>query len=239
MQPVTLDDLFTTVPEATSDGVPVTHALAPHDPARFPITAARYNQVDTELAGLRSSLGPEAEDVLRGEHALDLALSTDNSTRTAEADLRVVTDAADELQRQRLDDGSPRHAHRARGERPAQLPEHAPQLAVSVRVHLESAKLLFPNGSDQLIVLPPGEQHRAVHRRGTRVGDVPDDDHAHVGRRQPELRPARRASRSRSAVFSGIGVALTIGALLFLALVGEPLPAHAPRPRAATRHAAP
>ena len=123
VQPVTLDDLFTTVPEATSDGVPVTHALAPHDPARFPITAARYNQVDTELAGLRSSLGPEAEDVLRGEHALDLALSTDNSTRTAEADLRVVTDAADELQRSVSTDGSPRHAHRARGERPAQLPE--------------------------------------------------------------------------------------------------------------------
>jgi len=216
VQPVTLDDLFTTVPEATSDGVPVTHALAPHDPARFPITAARYNQVDTELAGLRSSLGPEAEDVLRGEHALDLALSTDNSTRTAEADLRVVTDAADELQRSVSTTGR-RVTLTAREANVPLSFLNRTATPVSVRVHLASEKLLFPNGSDQLIVLPPGEstEQFAVEARasGTFTMTVmltSADGNLSMG-------PPERVTIA-SAAFSGAGAALTIGALLFLAL---------------------
>ena len=98
-----------------------------------------------------------------------------------------------------------------------------------MRVHLDSAKLTFPDGADQDVTLKPGSTTIRVQRRGTRVGHVPDDDR--VTSRDGRLafgapvrsrcgRPCSAAGRSGSP----------IAALVFLAgVVGQPLPpdAHA------------
>ena len=227
VQPVTLDSLFANVPQATSDGAPVTHALAPHDPARFPIPAARYNRVQSELAGLRSALGPDDPDVLRGEHALDLALSTENSTAQAEDDLAVVTTAADELQRSVSTTGRRVTLTARKANVPLSFVNQT-ATPVTVRVQLASEKLLFPNGSDQVLVLPPGTSTEQFAVEARASGTFTHDGDAHLRRRQSPHgtadaghdRVGRVQRRRRGVDDRRAGVPR--------AVVGEPLPPHAP-----------
>ena len=88
---------------------------------------------------------------------------------------------------------------------------------VTVHVHLASEKLLFPDGADQVLVLPEGTttQRFAVEARASgtftmTVSLATGDGVVPLG--EPEKVSVR------SAVFSGAGAALTVGALLFLAL---------------------
>ena len=142
--------------------------------------------------------------MLRGEHALDLALSTDNSTRSAEADLACRHRRRRRAATQRLDDGSPRHAHRAEANVPLSFLNRT-ATPVSVRVHLASAKLLFPDGSDQLIVLPPGEstEQFAVEARASgtftmTVTLASADGNLRIGPPDPRHDRVRRCSAARA-----------------------------------------
>ena len=87
---------------------------------------------------------------------------------------------------------------------------------IRVKVHLDSPKLIFPDGPDFVFPLPIGHFTRrfAVEARAsgtfamTITLESPDGS--------VQLGPPTRVT-IRSAVFSGIGIALTLGALLFLA----------------------
>ncbi len=86
---------------------------------------------------------------------------------------------------------------------------------VSVRVELASSKLLFPDGRSRVVTLPPGNhtERFAVEARtsGTftmTVALVSEDGRLPIG-------PPTRLT-VRSAVFSGAGAALTVGAIVFL-----------------------
>jgi hypothetical protein len=216
VQAARLDDLFTSVPEAAVDGNAVTRALAPHEPGEFPITSGRYDQAQRALAGLRSSVGPSDPAVVASVHALDLSLSTDNSSREAEADLAVVDAAAGELQ----ENVSPVARRVTLTARRADVPitfVNQTGRPVRVRVQLASGKLLFPTGAEQFLDLPPGEstERFAVEARASgtftmNVSLTSADGNLRLGT------PARVTVRS--TVFSGAGAALTAGALLFLAL---------------------
>jgi hypothetical protein len=213
---VRLDDLFASVPEAEFDGTPITRALAPHEPADFPITFGRYEQAQRELAGLRSSVGPSDPAVVASAHALDLALSSYNSSRQAEADLAVVDTAAATLQENVSADGRRVTLTARRADVPITFVNRTAR-PVRVRVQLASGKLLFPAGAEQLLDLPPGQstERFAVEARtsGTFTMNVTltsADGNLRLGT------PARVSVRS--TVFGGAGAALTAGALLFLAL---------------------
>ena len=84
-------------------------------------------------------------------------------------------------------------------------------------MRLDSEKLLFPDGNEQAVELPVGTSTHpfAVEARasGTFTMSVTlttGDGTQNIG--------APTSVTVRSAAFSGIGAALTIGALLFLAL---------------------
>jgi Family of unknown function (DUF6049) len=216
VRPVTLDTLLTSVPQATNDGAPVLRPLAPHDPAEFPISTARFRDTQRELGGLRSSFGPEDPVVVQGEHALDLALSTDNSPEEAAADLAVVTDATTALQA-----GVSTTANRVTlTARKAKVPitfVNDTGKPVRVRVQLASEKLLFPGGAAQVIDLPDGSstEQFAVEARASgtftmTVSLATADGNVRISE------PTRISVRS--AAFSGAGAALTVGALIVLAL---------------------
>ena len=68
-----------------------------------------------------------------------------------------------------------------------------------------------------MLHLTPAEHDRAFRRRDARLGDLPAERLGHhaVTARLPLQRPRYTV---RSTVFSGVGVFLTIGAGLFLAI---------------------
>jgi hypothetical protein len=99
IRPVTLDQLFTSVPAATRDDEPVVRSLAPHAPAPFPISAAAYSNAQEEQAALQSTVSASDPDIAAGAQGLRLALSTDNTPAQANADLAVVSDALSDIQK--------------------------------------------------------------------------------------------------------------------------------------------
>jgi hypothetical protein len=151
-----------------------------------------------------------------GEHALDLALSTENSTREAEADLAVISTAANELQRSVTADARRVTLTARKANVPLSFVNQTAR-PVRVRVELASEKLLFPAGSVQLLDLPPGEstEQFAVEARASGTFTMT----VSLSSADGTLRLGAPARVSvRSAVFSGAGAALTVGALCFLAL---------------------
>jgi hypothetical protein len=216
VQPVTIDDLFTGIPAAAKDDVPIAHELAPHDPAPFPVTAAEYRNAQVVLASVRSSVGAQDPGVQHGQQALRLALSTENSTARAHADLAVITSTANALQ-QGISTAERRVTVTARK---ADIPisfVNRTGKPVTVRVHLASEKLLFPDGADRVVPLTEGEttERFAVEARASgsftmTVTLTSADGGLRIS--------APQKVSVRSAVFSGAGAALTVGALLFLAV---------------------
>ena len=91
-----------------------------------------------------------------------------------------------------------------------------PPRDVTVRVHLESAKLLFPKGADQSVTLKPGSNtiRFTVEARASGTFPMKISVTSPNGRLQfgaPVLVTVR------SAVFGGWAVGVTVVALLFLA----------------------
>ncbi len=216
IRPVTLDQLFTSVPAATRDDNPVVRNLAPHEPAPFPVSAAAYSTAQEEQAALQSTVGANDPDIAVGAQGLRLALSTDNTPAQANADLAVISDALAAVQNGVSTTGRRVTVTARRADIPLSFLNQTGK-PVTVRVHLASEKLLFPDGADKVLDLPEGTttQRFAVEARtsGTftmTVSLATGDGVVPLG--EPE-----RVS-VRSAVFSGAGAALTVGALLFLAL---------------------
>jgi hypothetical protein len=87
---------------------------------------------------------------------------------------------------------------------------------IHVRVHLDSPKLIFPDGPNVLLDLPIGHYTKAIHVEARASGTFTLTVTLESADGSVQLGPPTRVT-IRSAVFSGIGIGLTIGALLFLA----------------------
>jgi Family of unknown function (DUF6049) len=213
---VTLDTLFESVPARTGETGPVVRELAPITPEPFPITGSEFGAANGELSALRSTLGAQDPAIARGERALDLALSSANTPAQAQADLDIVHDALDALDATIFTTERRVTLTARRADVPLSF-ENLSGKPVTVRVRLDSEKLLFPNGNEQTVELPVGTSTHpfAVEARasGTFTMSVTlttGDGASIIG--------APASVTVRSAAFSGIGAALTVGALLFLAL---------------------
>jgi hypothetical protein len=216
IRPVTLDDVFTNISAATDDSEPVVHQLAPLDAAPLPVPAAEYMAASAQLASLRSALGAQADDVVRGEQALRLALSSEGSTSQARTNLGYITSATEALQGGVSTTGRRVTVTARKADIPISFVNRTGK-PVTVVVHLASEKLLFPDGADRTLKLAEGDttERFAVEARASgtfpmTVTMTSPDGNLRIGGPQ-------RVS-VRSAVFSGAGAALTAGALLILAL---------------------
>ncbi len=216
LQPSTLDTLFAEVPAETRDDEPVVHALEPHEPAAFPVTGATYATSQARLSSLRATLGPTDTDVQQGERALVLALSTDNTAAEAAADLHVI----DEAVAKTTAGVSTNHKRVTLTAREADVPlsfQNTSGKPVTVRVRLASAKLEFPEGSDRVITVPEGNSTESFRIEARASGTFPMTVFITSPDGRLAFGPPTRIT-VRSAVFSGVGAALTVGALLFLLL---------------------
>jgi len=180
------------------------------------VTGADYVDAKSALAALESSIDPTSPGFDQGERALLLALSTAQSSETAAEQLAVIDAGV-----QQLNAGITTTRKRVTlTSRKADVPlsfRNDTGRPVRVRVNLDSTKLLFPDGDEFVLDLPEGNsvERFAVEARTSGTFTMTVTLTTEDGR-LPIGAPTRVTVRS--AVFSGVGAALTVGALIFLAL---------------------
>jgi len=223
VRPATLDTLFQEVAPAETDGVPLQRGLAPLPANRqLPLAASDYDAAQRELTAYEAMVGRKDPTVAAGRRALLLALSTDNTPEEAAAYLATIGHRLDALTGGIFTTAKTITLTARRASLPLSFVNNTGRADLRVRVHLESPKLLFPKGSDVVITLPLGHWTAPTDRRapfpviartsGTFAMTITLES---ADGSLPLGAPTRVTIRS--AVFSGIGIGLTLGALVFLA----------------------
>lgn len=195
---------------------PLVRRLAPIDPGRLAFSASEYADVRAQLVSFASVVGGDDPLIARGEEALRVAPSRLLDDDEARGELGLVRGGvASVLSEVRATDKTVTLTS-SEAEIPVSF-VNGTEEPVSVRMHLESSKLLFPAGESQDITLPPGNttmqipvEARASGTFTMTVTLASVDGYLTLGE------PAR--IRVRSTVFSGMGAFLTGGAAAFLVL---------------------
>jgi len=221
LDPVVVDQLLDQVPPATGDdGAPVVRELEPYAPPAPPVTPATFLDAAGRLGGLRSLIGSGDLRIARGDKALRIALSSawvgGAGRLRAQAELGVIDQSIDEvLSRIRVPVGSTVTLTARKGKIPVTFLNETDR-TIRVKVTLESDKLFFPDGAEREVELPP---------RNTTVGFTVESRASGtfplvltVTSVDEELVIQSTRVRVRSTFVSGVGVFLTVGAALFLAV---------------------
>jgi hypothetical protein len=218
VEPMHLDEFFSTVSNEQVRGLDVERRLQPMVAPATPISAADYGQAISRLEAFRQVVGTNDPAVKAGEQALLVALSTAMSPERARSELGKI-DAAVRSFTSGISTDAKRVTLTAKRARVPLSFMNAldPPRDVTVRVHLGSTKLVFPAGADQVVTLKPGNntiqfdvEARASGTFPMTIGVTSPDGGLEFGA------PVRVTVRS--AVFGGYAVALTVAALIFLAL---------------------
>ena len=220
VKPATLDTLFAEVPPATTDAGPLQRQLAPTSPPKpLPLHQSEYDNAVRRLAAYAAIVGkPNDPSVEAGRQALLLSLSTENTRSEALAYLDTISIKLHTLTSGITTTVKTLTLTARRADLPLSFQNNTGR-AVSVKVHLDSPKLIFPKGPDVILTLPVG--HTTAKRNQFPVEARASGTFAMTITLEspdgsiPFGAPTRVTIRS--AVFSGIGIALTLGALLFLA----------------------
>lgn len=219
LAPTSLDDIFTQVPPAGGDD-PRVRTLASVSARPAPVTAASFFGTERQLDALASMIGAQDPTIARGREALLLSLADAApepvARRRGTAQLAgidaTVHDFATGVQ-------APQGRTVTLTSRTAEIPVsllNTTGRPVDVRVRLESQKLTFPDGPEQVLTLQPRNttlrftvEARASGTFPLRVSVTSEDGVL-------ALQQARYTVRS--TVVSGMGIFLTISAGLFLAI---------------------
>jgi hypothetical protein len=217
VQPATLDDLFGSVSTEQSFGSNVQRRLTPATPEPPPVDPAEYEATADELAAYREVAGPADPIVVNGRLALLTSLSTNISPERAHAALAKVNDEIHAYTSSVTADEKRITLTSRRADVPLTFENNLrPARPVKVRVHLDSAKLTFPNGADQEVTLKPGSNTIRFSVEARASGTFPMT----ITVTSPNGRLAFGEPVQvsvRSAVFGGWAGWLTIAALVFLA----------------------
>ncbi len=217
VEPATLDTLFSEIAPAQADGLARQRQLIPvPPPTDLPLEASEYDDAKNELAAYAAMVGRNDPSVGAGEQALLLALSTSNSRPDALAYLHTISTKLDAVTQGITTTAKALTMTARKASLPLSFVNNSGRADVRVRVHLESAKLVFPKGPDTIVTLPIGHTtiEFPVESRASGTFAMTITLESPGGGIQFGS-PTRVTIRS--AVFSGIGIALTLGALLFLA----------------------
>ncbi len=212
----TLDGYFAAAPaDTSSNGAPIVTTLAPIRVKAPTVTASQLANAEESLASFRSLVGANDHRVIEGAHAILIAPSSALDPAIAEHELSGIDRSAKTF----LSSISTSRREITLTSRTARIPlsfVNGTGQKVRVKVHLASSKLTFPDGAEQILDLPP---HNTTSRflveartSGTftmRVTLTTADDQFPID---------TTVMTVRSTVFSSIGVVLTVGALLFLAI---------------------
>lgn len=217
VKPVTLHDLFTDVAPEQRDGVPLQRLLAPIPTSGArPLFVSEYDKAAQALEAYQAMVGRDDSSVTAGQHALLLALSTANTRAEALAQLATIHASLRSLTSGITTTAKTLTLTARRASLPLSFQNDTKRADIHVRVHLDSPKLIFPDGPDIDLRLPLGHYTKQIAVEARASGTFTMTVTLESADGSVELGPPTVVT-IRSAVFSGIGIALTIGALLFLA----------------------
>ncbi len=219
LQGAAVTDLFGSVQPATTGRKPYTRNLAPVSDRTAPVTPRQFRNAQREIDGLGSMIG--AHEPLVGQLRYQLLLSL--AGRTPGTGPKIARERLDSIHQAVAAIAGKVTAPASRTvtltSRRANIPlsvENSTQRTVRVRVSLVSQKLTFPQGSDRVVVLPPGKNKTESFDVSARAsGTFPVLITWSSPDRGIDLQRARYTVRS--SVVSGVGLILTIGAVVFLA----------------------
>jgi hypothetical protein len=216
---VSVDTLLDTVPIDGGDETTV-RELTGSALVAPPVTERRFRAAEQQLEALRRLVGRTDSRVEQGEEALLVSLSSawqsEGGRRRAEAELATIDASVDAIV-------AGVHVPESRTltltARTAEIPvsfQNDTGQDVQVRVSLDSDKLYFPSGSIQVLTLPPRNTTARFAVEARASGTFP----LLLTVSSTDERVTFQESRFtvRSTVVSNVGLFLTIGAGLFLAV---------------------
>ncbi len=221
LQPMTVDHLIDTVPPATSSNAPVERQLAPSPVPPTPVTEREFLDADDELSAFNALVPPPNPVAEPGNRSLLVSLSSVWSGPAGRARARaelgkIHLDVDQFVSRLRVPAVDSTITLTARkGEIPVTFLNETGQ-ALRVRVHLQSDKLLFPDGDQRILDLPPRSTTVRFGVETRSSGTFPLT--LKVTSPDGALPIQQTEVQVRTTFFvSNVGVFLTVGAGLFLA----------------------
>jgi hypothetical protein len=224
LRPVTVDTLFAETPTATandeSNGDRVVRVLAPVKLRKPPVTANQYYAGLQARQGLAALFGEADARVTRADRVLLSSVSADFESpagrRRARDQLRAIGQSGREfLALIRTPGRSTVTLTASKAQIPFTFRNDADRV-VSIHLSLSSDKLLFPDGTDSNVELQPGKNQTvriAVETRSSGTFPLVMTVTTAGG-----LLIQTSEVTVRSSFVSGVGVFLTVGAIVFLAV---------------------
>jgi hypothetical protein len=221
LQAMTVDDLLDAVPPASSGDAVLERDLTPTPVPPTPVTESEFAETESQLDAFNALLPPPNPLSDGGNRALLVSLSSAWSGAAgrarARAELAKIRFGVNQfLGRLRVPAGNSTITLTARqGEIPVTFLNETNQ-PLRVRVRLDSDKLVFPDGDQRVLDLPPRSTtvRFGVEARGS--GTFPLT--LTVTSPDGALEIQRTEVKVRSTFVSNVGLFLTIGAILFLGL---------------------
>ncbi len=224
VQPNTVAGLLAAVPVATvdgePDGAPVVRQLASYDPPAPPVTLAQYQKGEVARDAVAELVGARDRNAALGADR-DLARSVSADWANPPGRVRArqllasISSSVDGFLNQiEVQSQGTVTITSSKAEIPISFRNTSDQV-VAVHLKLESDRLLFPEGAERDITLPASRNTTvrvAVETRGSGTAPVRMTVTA-------DGLPVRTATiKVRSTFVSGVGVFLTVGAIVFLAI---------------------
>ncbi|MCU1457090.1 MAG: hypothetical protein JWL73_1182 [Actinomycetia bacterium] len=223
MQAATVDEVMNRVPTETRAGVPVVRRLSPVKAGRAPVTAAALAAARSKLAAFQTLVGAGAAAVQAAQHAQLVALSSQWKGAAGRGEALAQLDSVDQAvngfaNEIQITTNRTFTLTARRGTIPLSFKNLSSQ-PISVRVQLQSDRLHFPGGADQQLLLLPGTTtvgKFAIETRTGGPGTVPLK--VNVTSADGSLALQSSTLNVHSTVVNGVGVFLTVAAIVFLAL---------------------
>ncbi|HEY8217757.1 MAG TPA: DUF6049 family protein [Acidimicrobiia bacterium] len=219
LEPMTVDDVFATVTgEGAANGAPLTRELGTYSPPEPPVGPAGYRDTQTRLDHFRSLAGPADAIVLRGERSLLVCeaatfVGPAGVLRAQETLNSIDVEINGFVSRIRIPRPSTITLTSRSGEIPLTFRNDTGQ-PLDVYLELSSAKLKFPAGSTRTVRLPTKSTTVRVPVESRTSGTFPLQ--LSVMSADATFPVANSTFRVRSTAFSAVGIALMLGAAVFL-----------------------
>ncbi len=223
LNPVTLDQLFDHVPLAKTDAGSVVRRLdAPAlAPAALTVNPVTYQRTRDNLDAFASTVGRDDPAIVNGHRALLISLTSlwpgAVGRRQSSGRLDAVNGGISAFSN--LIQTPPSGLTVTLTSRKADIPlsfNNETGRKVTLRIKFDSDKLVFTDGAEQILTLRPQNNTKTFAVETRASGTFPLNISVTTADGQLPLRGARYTVRS--TVVSGVGIFLTIGAGLFLAI---------------------
>ncbi len=225
LDPGTVSDLLAAVPLATvdgdTDGASVYRELASYDAPTTPVSLAQYQQAQIDRNAVANLVGAEDPRTTRADRALATSVAAawqnrDGRVRASDLLAGIGTSVDGFLKQIQVQPRTTITITSSKAEIPIGFKNTSDQ-DITVHLKLESDRLLFPDGAERDIVLPKNRsttERIAVETRGSGTSPVLMTVTTEDGLAIPS---GRTVIKVRSSFVSGVGIFLTVGAIVFLA----------------------